>query len=578
MLRSQKRARVRLHDGACPEWTACETLAHIARSICDLGGSTTLKRQATQICWKEDRVALLSRFITSVISSRQSVSQAAVYLAAFTLLNKLLSVIQQILIGRVFGATADTDAFFIAQIIPLLLGGMVAVALTTSLIPILAQRQALSRGVLSGLVLALLGMLLLLSLSSAISDDAIVHVFGPGFNESTATVARRLLRPMSSLILLMGTSGIFTAFFYAKSRFLVPAAAACLLYIGGIGGIFLLKPWFGIDSLAWGLIVGGALQLLVLSLFVERSWLQTPVFEVGVFLQMLKTFLPIFLGLAISTLYLVIDRSFATSFPAGYVASFNFAGNLMTLPSQMVVVNITNALLPSLVLLKTRKGEFSELLGNALTWIGFLLVPATVVMLTWGQPLVRLLFHSESFGLDTVSFTSDILVAYSFAILGLALKDISTTALIALGRERLPMLIGFGSLLLSVLLKLILIPRLGHLAIAYSTDVASALNGLVLLLVLSQLLPLNWRHLLHLSGWKVLVAGSIMVVFWLLFRSLAPVNGGLTGWLYVLTAIGIYVLTCAALRLPELGALWGKIAYVRLGSSRGQETDNIRFS
>jgi len=491
--------------------------------------------------------------------SKQTLSQAIIYLTAFTLLGKLLSISQQILIGRVFGSSADTDAFFIAQIVPFLVGGIFATALTTALIPILADRHNLQPGALSGLSLMIFGMLLILSLWTMSSSETIIRVLGHGFTGSTMTIAQRLLRSMSVLIALMGMSGVLTAFFYARSRFLLPAIAASLPYIGGLSGILFLKPLLGIDGLAWGLIVGSGIQLVLLGLFVDRSWLQRPVFERQLSVRVWMTSVPIFLSVSISTLYLIIDRSFATPFPTGYVANFNFASNLLTLPSQLIVFNITSALLPALVALKTHKGEFSALLGRALAWTAFLLIPVTIVMLTWSRPLVRLLFHSKSFGLEAVNLTSNILVAYSVGIIGLAFKDVLSTALISLGRERLPMLVGLGSLLFSMLLKIVLIPGFGYLAIAFSTGVASMLNATMLLLALFQFMPLNLRRLFQLSGWKVLIAGLFMIAFWLFFRNLVPIDEGLTSWLYVLTVIGIYVLVCAVFKSPELGLLWERI-------------------
>ena len=504
---------------------------------------------------------VLSRVLKTLSSARQSVSQAALYLSFFALLQKFLSVLQQILIGRLFGISADADAFFVAQAVPFMLGGMIAISLTTSLVPVVSRRPELRPGVLAGLALSLVGMLLSFSLLSLVLDSAVIGVLGYGLTEGTAATAERLFALMSSLFILMGSSGMLTAIFHAGSRFLVPAVAACLPYLGGIGGLFLLKPILGIGGLAWGLIIGAAGELLLLSLFVEREWLQRPVFQAQAWRDLLRTFVPVLVCTAVSTLYLVIDRSFATAFPTGYVSSFNFAGNLMTIPLQMVVTNIAVALFPSLVSLRARKIDFATLFGNALVWAVFLVVPGLVIVRTWSQPLVRLLFHSESFDMSAVNLTSTVLMAYSYALVGLTLKDMSSIALIALGRERWPMLIGVGSLALSILLKLALVPRFGYLAIAYSTDVACACNGLILLWFLSRLLGLDWRRLGYIAG-KMLVAGAVMVAYWLLFRHIAAVDRGPSSWVYLVTSGGVYLLACVALRLPQPGLLWQRVASI----------------
>jgi len=62
-------------------------------------------------------------------------------LTAFLILQKLLALAQQVMIGRVSGLSAEADAFYIAQTVPLLAGGLIMVAVTSTLIPVLRSGE-----------------------------------------------------------------------------------------------------------------------------------------------------------------------------------------------------------------------------------------------------------------------------------------------------------------------------------------------------------------------------------------------------------------------------------------------------
>ncbi len=511
--------------------------------------------------------------LRSLSRSRQTVSQAAFWLTAFTVLNKLLSLAQQVMLGRVYGASADTDAFAIAQIVPLMIGGLIGGSLTLCLIPIFADRDRQPPGALSGLALILGAGLALLSATFCASAKPTMGFLGHGLDATTMALTVRLFAPLTSLILFVGLAGILTTSFHTQDRFVVPAAAVNVLYVGGIAGI-MLRPVLGIDGLAWGLVAGGLAQAVILALFMGRDWLHRPAIDVRLAGAVARSFVPVFVGSAISTLYLVIDRSFATSFPTGYVAGFTFAGNLMTIPSQLVVLNLNSALFPSLVRSRTRSDEFSRLFVSALSWGSFLVLPAVLVLWAWSQPLVKLLFGSNHFGVEAVGLTSRILVAYTASAVGLALKDTASNALIALGSEQIPMLVGVASLAFSVLLKVIWLPRSGYTAIATSTGLASLLNAVVLLALLARRVPVPWQELWHRSLQKLLPCGlGMLAVVWPLRARAAA--GGPASWVLPIAGGVAYAGLCLLLHVPEATFLWARVRMLgqRIGGCMGKRRD-----
>ncbi|MCD5416809.1 murein biosynthesis integral membrane protein MurJ, partial [Candidatus Bipolaricaulota bacterium] len=56
-----------------------------------------------------------------------------------TLLSRVLGFVREMVIAHMFGATAETDAFLIAFIIPGVFAGLVASAITVAFIPVFTE-------------------------------------------------------------------------------------------------------------------------------------------------------------------------------------------------------------------------------------------------------------------------------------------------------------------------------------------------------------------------------------------------------------------------------------------------------
>ena len=450
------------------------------------------------------------------------------------LLQKVLALGQQVLIGRGTGLSAETDAFYIAQTVPLLLGALIALSLTNTLIPLLRSMDA-RRAV--GVLLDILALLALSSLALLVFAGPVIGLLGHGLAPATAETAVRLLREMAILIFLMGVTGILNALYYRHSRFLIPSIAACLLYVGAIAGV-LLKPWMGVDGFAWGLVAGGIGQVAVLCWFAGPQGFAPPLFGWPHLAGFGRSFLNILVISAVSSLGLIVDRAFGSFGRAGTVTGVTLASSLMTIPSAMVVTTLNSALLPALVVLREDREAFTAMLRHALVYTIFFLGPANLILLFGSAPLIRGLFRSAQFDAHSVLVTSGLLTAYSFGIFGMALKDVFSNALIALGREWIAMAAGVVTLGVSIALKVLYLSPADPTWIASSTSLAMWIGAVMLLATSSVLVPMGWLRFFREDGWR-----------------LALVNGLFAGWCLALRP---YIQSTSI--IPPLAVLSGAAA------------------
>jgi peptidoglycan biosynthesis protein MviN/MurJ (putative lipid II flippase) len=152
-----------------------------------------------------------------------------------------------------------------------------------------------------------------------------------------------------------------------------------------------------------------------------------------------------------------------------------------------------------------------------------------------------------------VALTGGLLATYSAAIVGIALKDIVSNALVAMNREWTAVAVGLGSLAVSALLKSVEAVRADPFRIAFSTGVAVWIGAAIFIVVCSLLLPMRWLDIFLSGGWKIAIAGVALAAFCQFFAaSTASAAVGLT-WSVIVMSCVVYFLTAYVLRFNVMG-------------------------
>ncbi|MEW5961158.1 MAG: lipid II flippase MurJ, partial [Chloroflexota bacterium] len=195
--------------------------------------------------------------------------QAAFLIVAGTVLSRLFGFVRETVIACQFGATAQTDAFLVASVIPLALAGMVAGAVAVAFIPVFteyrlrrgeAEAWAIASAVINLTTLALGAAAVLFVLVAPF----LVPLLGPGLAPATKSLAVRLSMPLAPVLIFTGLVALVSALLNAYRHFTYPAFAGLLYNFGMIGGALLLGGLIGISGLVLGALAGAAAHLLAL--------------------------------------------------------------------------------------------------------------------------------------------------------------------------------------------------------------------------------------------------------------------------------------------------------------------------
>ena len=432
-----------------------------------------------------------------------SLLRAAATVSSLTLLSRITGLVRDVMIARAFGASALTDAFWVAFRIPNLLRRLFAEgAFAQAFVPILGQarneheapavQQLLDR-VARTLFLALCAVTLLGVLGAPLVVAAMASGLTAASRAANFEAAVWMTRLMFPYIICMSLVAFASGVLNTWRRFAVPAITPALLNLSMIGASLFLSDFFSrpIYALAAGVMVGGVAQFAVQWWALSRLSLRPrlvgpvrPALQDPLVRRIMRQMLPATLGVSVAQISLLINTNIATWLAAGSVSWLSFADRLMEFPTALVGVALGTVLLPSLTRAHAEQDtqRYSALLDWGLRLMLLLGLPAAVCMIMLADALVATLFHYGAFSAADVQQTRLAVMAYAIGLVGLLSIKILAPGFYAKQDIRSPVKIAIAVLLLTQLLNVVLVPWLAHAGLALAIGLGACLNALALLI------------------------------------------------------------------------------------------------
>jgi putative peptidoglycan lipid II flippase len=518
------------------------------------------------------------------------IAGAASVIAVGNIASRVLGLVRETVIAYLFGATGLVSAFDVASRVPRMLFDLLIDGLVSSaLVPVfseLAERDRAELWRVASIMLSLTTLvmsagLLLIELFAS----QVAWLMSGGFDSDLLAYTAYLMRITSPAVVFLSLSGITTGLLYALKRFTLPAFTAAVFNASVVVVALVLTGLFGwgIESLAIGMLVGSAMQVMLqlpglrgASLHFSLDW-RHPVVH-----RILKLYAPVVLGLVVSQIGIVIDRNLASRTGEQSIAWMRYATTLVQFPLGLVSAATAMALLPTLSRLAPSSGStqgnappapdsgdagleaFMDTLTAGLKMVLVLILPAVVGLFVLSEPVVALVFQHGGFTAFDTQQTSLALRIYLLGTTFAAIDLLLVFAFYARKNTLTPALVGI--LGVGIYLTAALVPaafrdlRMTDLVLANSIQLTA--HAAVMLWLTHRFGSLSGRGLGR-TALKALAASLIMAgvtkmsAQWLLVRfpgetvlDEAMIVGGAG-----LAAIVAYSVAATLLRVEEVGIL-----------------------
>jgi putative peptidoglycan lipid II flippase len=497
---------------------------------------------------------------------------------AHTFLSRVLGFVRDLVFAQIFGANAQTDAFFVAFKIPNFLRRLFGEgAFATAFVPVLteyrARREVRELRDFVDHVAGSLGLVTLgVSLVGVVAAPLVVALFAFGWvlDGETAKLAlsAEMLRLTFPYLFFISLTAFAGGILNAHERFAVPAFTPVLLNLCLIAAALWLAPQMqqGIVALAWGVLIAGVTQFTFQLPFLAKIGLlprPRPGFHDPGVRRVLKLMVPAVFAVSVTQINLLLDTVLASFLVSGSISWLYYSDRLMEFPVGVLGVALSTVILPRL---SRRQAEAApEAFSHTLDWglrtslvFG---VPAAVGLAMLAGPLMATLFQSAAFDAHDVAMAERSLMAYALGLQAFLLIKVLAPGFYARQDTKTPVKIGVIAMLANMLMNLALILPLRHAGLALATSLAAYLNAFLLLRGLRRsgayVPTAGWRRLsLQVAA---AVAGMALLLF-LLSPGLPQWTGTdrmqRVGWLIALiagaAAVYFAILLALGTRLRDL--------------------------
>ena len=477
-----------------------------------------------------------------------SLLKSASLISLLTLASRVAGLVRDQLFAAAFGASAMTDAFYVAFRIPNLFRRLFGEgAFSQAFVPVLAQTKEkhgleITRKLIDSVATVLVWVLLITSVLGVIGAPLLVWAMAGGLQKEPQAYAAAIFmtRWMFPYILFISLVSFASGILNTWRQFAVPAATPVLLNLAMIAATIWGTPWFasmGIEPIyaqVVGVMLGGVLQLAVqvpallrLGLFpnVGLKWaILKDAWNDPASRNVAKLMVPALLGVGVAQISLFINTQIASRLATGSVTWLSNADRLMEFPTAMLGVALGIVLMPQLASARAaaKPEQYSAMLDWGLRLVVLLAVPCSVALLTFSLPLVAVIFQYGAYTANDVQQTTWALMGWGVGLVGVVAIKILAPGFYANHDMKTPARIAIAVLIITQLLNVVLVPLYAHAALTLSIGIGALINALWLLVGL-----MRRGSYKPVPGWgmftlQVVAASALLAVFLMWANSAFP--------------------------------------------------------
>jgi putative peptidoglycan lipid II flippase len=393
---------------------------------------------------------------------------ASSLVAAGILLSRMAGLVRERIFAQYFGTTLYADVFRAGLRMPNILQNLLGEGtLSASFIPVYSEllEQGRTRdagrtaGAVFGILAALAGGL---ALTGALLAPLLVSIFLPGFEGERRDLSihiTRIIFPMTGMLVLSAWAlGILNS----HRKFFVSYVAPVIWNGAMIATMIILGGRLTLDrlviALAWGALIGGALQFAVQLPWVlrlERELRPSLNVRLEPVREAIRNAGPAILGRGVVQVSGYVDFFLGSLLALGGLAAIGYAQTLYVLPVSLFGMSVAASELPELSRRRMSSTEELRLRTNVgLERIAFFVVPSFIAFVALGDLLVGALYQTGEFGRSDTLRVYLTLVGFSVGLIAstgtrlfsstfFALRDTKTPARIALVRVTTAATLGF---------------------------------------------------------------------------------------------------------------------------------------
>lgn len=477
------------------------------------------------------------------------IKQSAVIVMVVVVISKLIGMLRDVVLANYYGTSNVSDAYLIAVSVPTLLFYFIGHALSTAFQPIynkvkvekseLEADTYMNNLVCVSLIISAVLVVVLLAFPAFV-----VKLFASGFDAETNAIAVKIIRISSPSLFFMTIVNVWSGYLHAKNNFIVSAGISLPRNISIIISI-VISALYGLEWLGIGLLLAYFFEFLLLLPFVLKNGFKPRIlinFKCTEIKETWGLVVPIILGVGVSQINKIIDRSLASIIAVGAISALTYASVINTAIQEILVTTIITILFANCAKLVAEGNDklVKQKLNKTLAIMQMLLIPAMFGVIVLAEPIVKLLLFRGSFDNNSLNLTVTALRFYTIGLIFVAFRDTMVKVFYAYKETKLTTIISIISIIINIIFNFILAKYMGVSGLALATSISAIVNCVVLfILLVKKIGDFNLKGLFANLIKTIFIAAVMAIIVYFIYNVWLPTSLNYIVKLFVSILIGI---------------------------------------
>ncbi|CDZ74377.1 integral membrane protein MviN [Peptoniphilus sp. ING2-D1G] len=487
-----------------------------------------------------------------------------------TIISKVFGLAREKALAHFFGTGMIADVFLVAFQIPMTFTNVISGATANGYIPIYNEvMEKKDRSSANNFTANLSNIVflfsLVLSIIGIVFAEGLVSLMAIGFEAEKFELAVFMTRV--ALLSLCATSvfSIFKAYLQIKKHFIVSIAHAIIMNIIIIASMAISYKLGG-RYLAYGIFAGFVFQYVIFLPYLKKTGYRHNLslnLKDENFLRLLKIILPVIISTSVIELNFIISKSLSSSLFSGAISSLNYAYKLQSFVTGIVVTSIVTAVYPEMAKFGAKR-DYSGLkyqTGEALITMAILVIPASIGLFIFSEPIVKFLFLGGAFSKWDAHITATILSFYALGIIAIGIREIISRVFYTVMDAKTPVINSVIMVAINIALSILLIKKLEIRGLALATTLSFIVGAIMIYISARKKIGEIFSKEVIIEILKIIVASVIMGVVSKLFFDFTTYSLGerLALILSIAAAGVVYLVMLVILRSKEIFNIINKV-------------------
>ncbi len=429
---------------------------------------------------------------------KKSIFASTLLITLAVFVTKILGVLKKSLIAAICGASLETDTYFIATSIMMLLGSVFFSSVSISLLSmytlrLVSEGRESANNLMNAALRFFLPASMLIALVFVAGAPVVAWILAPFYSGDS-------LQLLASYIRLLAVMFVFICYFLLMNvvletdkRFLPGKGYGFFQNVLTCVAVVSLYPKFGIVSLIYAFLLAGFLQCVQITWSARHQFrfLLSVKPEHGAIRQLLLLSLPLFIGNAIYEINDIVDKQIATGLGGGGVSFLSYGASINEMVTTLIISSVSTVMF-SYYATWISNNEIQKVKNNFLKSINYLVIlilPFMIMCFTCGDCIVDILYGRGNFDSAAGIATTGVVYGYAAGFLFQATRATIIRVYYAFQDTRMPMYNGMAAVCINIVLSLLLSRRFGVSGIAIATSISMFIVSLLLLPGLKKHIP-----------------------------------------------------------------------------------------